>query len=115
MLHILNTYKLYILAGVGILVAVIAALSLSGEPASEAVLTAEGSEEAVVERSLVDTLLQLRAVSLSGGIFADPAFTSLRDFGSQIVPEPVGRSNPFAPLSARGTTTRGNTLFEPRR
>lgn len=51
------------------------------------------------ERDLVATLLQLRTVTLDGTVFSDPAFQSLRDFGSQIVPEPVGRPNPFAPLT----------------
>jgi hypothetical protein len=59
------------------------------------------------EADLVQTLLALRAVSLSGTIFSDPAFMSLRDFGTQIIPEPIGRPNPFAPLgvSGAGTTT----------
>ena len=60
------------------------------------------------DRDLVTTLLELRSVSLDGNIFTDPAFRALTDFGSQIVPEPVGRSNPFAPLGNAprpGTTT----------
>ena len=50
------------------------------------------------DKDLVSTLLQLRSVSLEGTIFSDPAFQGLQDFGSQIIPEPVGRPNPFAPL-----------------
>ncbi len=50
------------------------------------------------DSDIVNTLLELRAVSLSGTIFTDPAFTMLQDFGSEIIPEPVGRENPFAPL-----------------
>ncbi len=60
------------------------------------------------ERDLVATLLELRTVTLDGEIFSDPAFQSLRDFGSQIIPEPVGRPNPFKPLtqsSAVGSIT----------
>lgn len=52
------------------------------------------------EKDLVATLLQLRTVTLEGSIFGDPAFQSLQDFGSQIIPEPVGRPNPFAPLNS---------------
>jgi hypothetical protein len=51
------------------------------------------------DADIVNTLLELRAVSLSGTIFSDPAFLRLKDFGSQIIPEPVGRPNPFAPLT----------------
>ncbi|MBI4133644.1 hypothetical protein HY478_03450 [Candidatus Uhrbacteria bacterium] len=115
MLHLLSTYKIYLFIAGGIIVAIIVWLSLPTESSSPSLLVAEDAlSESAVERGLVDTLLQLRSVSLSGTIFADPAFMNLRDFGSQIVPEPVGRTNPFAPLSARSTTTRGNTLFAPR-
>lgn len=64
-----------------------------------------GGASNVAEKELVTTLLQLRAVSLDGTILSDPAFTSLQDFGSQIVPEPVGRPNPFAPLSFSAAST----------
>lgn len=55
------------------------------------------------DRDLVATLLELRNVTLDGAILKDPAFQSLKDFGSQIVPELSGRANPFAPL-ARGAS-----------
>lgn len=64
------------------------------------------------DQQLVATLLSLRAVTLSGTIFTDPAFQSLKDFSTAITPEPIGRPNPFAPLSAdagAGTTT--STVF----
>ena len=64
------------------------------------------------DRDLVTTLLELRSVSLDGNIFNDPAFRALADFGSQIVPEPVGRSNPFAPL---GNVPRTGTTTSPTR
>lgn len=54
------------------------------------------------ERELVETLLALRSVTLDGSIFTQPAFMSLKDFGTQIVPEPAGRPNPFAPLGGGG-------------
>ncbi len=71
---------------------------------SDALLTTEtvdtGSPSAdTADRDLVETLLTLRAISLSGTIFSDPAFKALQDFGTPIVPEPVGRQNPFAPLN----------------
>ncbi len=56
------------------------------------------------DRDLVATLLELRAVSLSSTIFMDPAFRSLVDFGIEIVEEPRGRSNPFAPLPLPANT-----------
>ena len=52
------------------------------------------------DKTLVETLLTLRAVSLSGTIFSDPSFRRLKDFGTPITLEPACRTDPFAPLSA---------------
>lgn len=60
------------------------------------------TEATEADSDIVSTLLELRAVSLSGTIFSDPAFLHLQDFGQGIVPEPVGRPNPFAPLPGQG-------------
>lgn len=57
------------------------------------------------DKDVVETLLQLRAITLSGTIFTDPAFVALKDTGTQIIPEPVGRPNPFLPI--------GNTSITP--
>jgi hypothetical protein len=70
------------------------------------------------DRDLVETLLTLRAITLSGTIFGDPAFQSLQDFGTTIVPEPVGRPNPFAPLNrsqSAGQQTSTGSQGGPRR
>jgi hypothetical protein len=77
---------------------------------TEDLTTANGADKDVVE-----TLLQLRAITLSGTIFTDPAFVALQDHGTQIVPEPAGRPNPFLPLEgtsappARATSTDSTT------
>lgn len=60
--------------------------------------------ESEVEKDLVATLLELRSISLDGTIFSDPAFLRLADYGSEIIPEPIGRPNPFAPLEGASTT-----------
>lgn len=49
---------------------------------------------------LVDSLTALQAVALDGAILSNPAFQALRDLSTSIAPEPVGRANPFAQLSA---------------
>ncbi len=94
--------------------------ALSGNSAPAPTLTttqAAGSSPA--NSNLVSTLLALRSVKLDASIFSDPAFMSLKDFSTQIVPEPVGRPNPFAPLStsasASATSTQSAQLFAPRR
>lgn len=78
---------------------------LSQGGAEEPLLTPEvvptGSPTAdSTDQELVETLLALKAVTLTALIFEDPAFKSLKDLGQTIVPEPIGRENPFAPLSA---------------
>lgn len=80
----------------------------SGTPAPEGLVTETFSTpESEADRDLVATLLQLRAVKLEGSIFSDPLFQSLKDFGSEIVPEPVGRQNPFAPLEGQTASVGG--------
>lgn len=110
---------MYVFIALGI-IAALGALwwSLSGETPTNSLLTTQSANGGVPgDKELVDTLLQLRAVSLSGTIFLDPSFMILRDFGTQIVPEPVGRPNPFLPLTSRPTSTKaaGTLLFTPPR
>lgn len=57
------------------------------------------------DKDVVETLLALRSITLSGTIFTDPAFVSLSDNGTQIVPEPVGRPNPFLPITGGNSAT----------
>lgn len=97
-----NRIVLLILAGI-VLAGIIWYSFLGGKGKEQLLKSEDLTKPGAVDESIVNTLLQLRAVSLSGTIFGDPAFMSLQDFGSQIVPEPVGRPNPFAPLV--GTTT----------
>lgn len=78
---------------------------LMGGTQSDDTLTTAGLSSPTQD-AVVQTLLALRAVKLDGTIFSDPAFLSLEDFSTQIVPEPVGRDNPFAPTS-RGATSTG--------
>lgn len=114
--QLLHKNKVPALVVLGILVAVGAWWGLSGGDSSDPLLVTESAsdESGIGDRELVETLLALRSVSLSGTILSDPVFSGLRDFGTEIVPGPVGRPNPFAPFSpgARATSTaRGAQLF----
>jgi hypothetical protein len=40
-------------------------------------------------------LNELKAVRLNGDIFADPRFTSLNNNSQPVIPQPIGRTNPF--------------------
>jgi hypothetical protein len=81
-------------------------------------LIQSGSGESA-DQDLVGSLLVLRSVTLAGDVFSDPGFLVLQDFSTPIVPEPVGRTNPFAPLSgnaqANQSTSHEAQLFAPQR
>lgn len=91
---------------IALLVAAFAWIGLSGSSSSEdgSLLTTEIVLNEGPEKDLVATLLALRAVKLDASLFSDATFMSLRDFSTQIVPEPVGRPNPFAALGSTGIT-----------
>lgn len=96
--------KLVLLILAGIVLAGVVWYSFMRDDATPLLKTQDLTEATNVDGDVVGVLLQLRAVSLSGTIFTDPAFQALQDFSSEIVPEPVGRPNPFAPLGNAGRT-----------
>ena len=65
--------------------------------------TATSTPTSKVSRELLLTLSDLRSLTLDNSIFSDAAFMSLVDFRVDIPLQPVGRDNPFAPLSSGGT------------
>lgn len=108
-------YKMYLFFAVAVLVAIGAWWMFASPPQDEELITSEGASDGLVDKEVVGTLLQLRAITLSGTIFSDPAFQALQDFGTQVIQEPVGRPNPFAPASFRSTSTQSaNRLFQAR-
>lgn len=92
---------------IGLLIAGFAWYGLSGSAAPTSAIQSDdvSGAESADERAILDTLLQLRSIELAGTIFNDPVFQSLRDTRTEIVPEPIGRRNPFAPLGVTATTT----------
>lgn len=117
----LSQHKLVIILAV--VVAGFAWWGLSGtgtsSPASLLTTKGVGANLNHTDQSLVATLLQLRAVKLDGTIFSEPAFAALKDFSTQIISEPVGRPNPFEPLTLSGASTASSThssaIFTPGR
>ncbi|MCR4325439.1 MAG: hypothetical protein NUV59_01370 [Patescibacteria group bacterium] len=119
-MNFLIHHKLIIIVGVVAVVA-LAWWGISGNdaPSSSSLLTTQSTYATVNadDQNLVATLLALRAVKLEGSIFADPAFIALTDFSTEIVPEPVGRADPFAPLSSGVSvgTSQAEVIFSPNR
>lgn len=88
----------FVLIGVAAFaVAGIAWYVLSGSQSSVAAPPATVDTTAA-DQDVIATLLSLRATRLDNQIFSDPSFLTLSDFSTTIVPEPVGREYPFAPL-----------------
>ena len=48
------------------------------------------------DQNLITLLSQLKSIRLDNSIFTDNTFRSLQDFSQELVPEPIGRVNPFA-------------------
>jgi hypothetical protein len=58
-----------------------------------------GSVEAeIATQQLLADLNELKALKISGDIFSDPLFLSLKDFRTDLGEEATGRSNPFEPV-----------------
>jgi len=91
-------------AAVVLVVTAVAWYMLSGSEEPNAVLVTETAQHIPPEaQDLLDSLRALQAVTLQSPVFSNPSFHLLKDFTTPIVPEPIGRSNPFAPLGTGGS------------
>ena len=102
-MELLEKYKTPLIVIAAAILLFVAYRFLFGEPtATTPTLVVQGVESGAVaspeEQELLATLLELRELTLNETLFEDPLFQSLEDFSEEILPEPVGRSNPFAPL-----------------
>ncbi|MDP6387839.1 MAG: hypothetical protein QGG63_00980 [Candidatus Pacebacteria bacterium] len=97
---IFKKYKISILI-ITIAIVAGAAYTILFSEKESALLVAERPEDSVStqESDLLTLLLDLRSVKLDESVFSDPVFKSLVDFGQELVSEPVGRENPFAPIN----------------
>lgn len=66
----------------------------------EAAVVSQASRDT---QEFLKTLQQLQQIRLNGEIFEDARFQSFVDHRQAIVPEPVGRTNPFAPISGKSS------------
>ena len=101
--------KLVLIILGGIVLAGVVWYSFMRDDSTQLLQTKDLTIATSVDSDVVGVLLQLRSISLSGTIFTDPAFQSLQDFGREIVPEPAGRPNPFAPLNGAGIRASTST------
>ena len=101
-MQFISRYKTVIIIAVIIIVAFIGySYFFTGNTNAPALASEDvTNQNAAVDADLISLLLTLKGINLDDSIFGDPAFQSLTDFGKDLIPEPVGRSNPFAPIGA---------------
>ena len=99
MFALIKQYKWLLIGGVILAVVFVWWGMPSSNTQSQTSITTT-DDTSVVDPTLVQTFLTVSSIDLSGTIFTEAAFTSLQDFSTPIVDEPVGRPNPFAPLAS---------------
>lgn len=89
-----------IIIGVAIVIAGALWFFFSSSGGSQgSITTTETDDASGPGAQILQSLLSLQAISLNTAIFSDPAFATLQDLTTAIVSEPVGRTDPFAPIS----------------
>ena len=112
---LIETFKKYKYALGFTLIAVIGfvvyTIFFTGEsiPAGDELITTSPAQSEVeaVTVDLLALLLSLKTLNIDTAIFADDRFKSLTDFSVELLQQPVGRENPFLPLT--GTPPEGNS------
>ncbi|MBI2618257.1 hypothetical protein HYW58_02280 [Candidatus Kaiserbacteria bacterium] len=102
MIDVLKKYK-NILLVTGILIIAFIGYSLfsdGSDGVSVLVSSPTSGSQTRGNNELLLLLVSLESISLDDSLFNDPAFKSLIDFGQALIPEPVGRLNPFAPVGS---------------
>jgi len=106
----IGKYKNIIIVFVIIALGLIAYSFLRPDPTVESLLeTTERQDGAqVLGDEITSAIGQINSLKLDRAIFDDPILKRLIDHSKPILPEPVGRKNPFAPIGGddkTGTTT----------
>lgn len=78
-------------------------------PKSTAVITST-SEESGPERDFLPLLLQIQSIEFDERLFTDSVFRALVDWSQPIVPETVGKSNPFSGALSGGINSSVESL-----
>ena len=105
-----------VIVGLGILF-VLYAVFLKPDPKAETLVSGrEGvagslaSKDAqIIGSQISQALLNIEQITLKRALFENPLFTSLKDRSEPIVDEPIGRSNPFAPLGDTSVNSGSRT------
>ena len=111
MMNLIKQYQTAILFVVVVGVAYLGYTYLFAAPTEPALTTTETAT--APDQDLIALLLQLKAIRLDNALFTDPLFQSLTDYSKELVVEPVGRPNPFAPLGGTAAPATPTTPKKP--
>ena len=76
----------------------------TGSPTSDLPLTSDSGAQTAIQTKFEMLIVELGPISFDTTILSDTRFTALVDLTTPITEEPVGRKDPFAPVS--GVTTK---------
>lgn len=99
-MEFLKKHKTILIIVVVVAIGLILYNSLGGtEIASvDETLSSESVSSGAESDEILALLATLRAIEFDTSVFESPVFLGLVDFSVPLVPEPVGRPNPFAPI-----------------
>ncbi|MCW9054443.1 MAG: hypothetical protein OQJ98_00460 [Candidatus Pacebacteria bacterium] len=99
MMELLQKYKTLIIVLVLIVIGfVLYSLFFTSGNDGSVLVSQKPSGAAREGNELPILLVNLKSIRLDKALFDDAAFQSLTDFGQELIPQPTGRPNPFAPV-----------------
>jgi len=106
----LGKYRNIIIVAVIIALGLIAYSFLRPDPTVDNLLETTQRQDGaqVLGDEITSAISQINSLKLDRAVFDDPIIKRLIDHSKPILPEPVGRKNPFAPIGSNGdsgTTT----------
>ncbi len=84
----------------------------SGDTSDVLTVTTPDGGDTVLAADLLLVLADLRTLTLDDSIFTDPVFQSLKNFRVELSPEPIGRDNPFAPITGAGASQKSSIQIQ---
>jgi len=94
-----TTILLIILGVVAIIAAIVIMNALADTPSDVDIVTEGDMTASVDEVVFINLASQIESIRFDASLFSDPRFMSLVDIRTEIIPEPVGRRDPFANVS----------------
>jgi hypothetical protein len=102
----ISKYKNIIIIGVVIALGLIAYSIFKPAPTAETLLetTQRADSAQVLGDEITSAISQINSLKLDRGVLDDPVVKNLKDHSKPIIPEDVGRKNPFAPIGEVGSS-----------